>query len=53
MLALAKTRTQAAGCTNVEFIAAAIGDGKLPASHFDRAVLVTVLGEIPNRAAAK
>jgi ubiquinone/menaquinone biosynthesis C-methylase UbiE len=52
MLARARTRTVAAGYTNVEFIAAALGDGKLPANHFDREVLVTVLGEIPNREAA-
>jgi ubiquinone/menaquinone biosynthesis C-methylase UbiE len=52
MLARAKIKTETAGYTNVRFVAAAIGDGKLPANHFDREVLVTVLGEIPNRAAA-
>lgn len=52
MLDRARTRTEAAGCTNVEFVAAALGDGRIPADHFDRAVLVTVLGEIPDRAAA-
>lgn len=52
MLARAKAKTAAAGYTNVEFVAAALGDGTLPVEHFDRAVLVTVLGEIPNRAAA-
>ena len=52
MLARAKTKTEAAGLTNVEFVAARLGDGRLPANHFDRAVLVTVLGEIPNRSAA-
>lgn len=52
MLARARTRTAAAGCTNVEFVAAALGEGKLPADHFDRVVLVTVLGEVPDRAAA-
>ncbi|MBK5970146.1 methyltransferase type 11 [Thiorhodovibrio winogradskyi] len=52
MLARAKTKTDAAGHTNVDFVAAAIGDGKLPSNHFDRMVLVTVLGEIPHRAAA-
>jgi len=49
MLARAKARTEAAGYTNVEFVAGALGDRKLPANHFDRVVLVTVLGEIPNR----
>ena len=52
MLARAKARTEAAGCGNVEFVAAGLGEGKLPADQFDRVVLVTVLGEIPNRAAA-
>lgn len=52
MLARARTRTEAAGHTNVEFVTAALGDGKLPSSHFDRVVLVTVLGEIPDRTAA-
>ena len=52
MLARAKAKTDAAGFANVEFIAAGLGDSKLPADRFDRVVLVTVLGEIPNRAAA-
>jgi len=52
MLARARARTEAAGCTNVEFVEAALGESGLPANHFDRAVLVTVLGEIPDRAAA-
>jgi ubiquinone/menaquinone biosynthesis C-methylase UbiE len=52
MLARARTKTQAAACSNVEFVAAALGDGRLPADRFDRGVLVTVLGEIPDRAAA-
>lgn len=52
MLTRAQAKTEAANCTNVDFVAAALGDGKLPAQYFDRAVLVTVLGEIPRRAAA-
>lgn len=52
MLARAKTKTEAVGLTNVDFVAAALGDGVLPTDHFDRAVLVTVLGEIPDRTAA-
>jgi ubiquinone/menaquinone biosynthesis C-methylase UbiE len=52
MLARARSKVEAAGLANVEFVAAALGDGKLPANCFDRAVLVTVLGEIPDRAAA-
>jgi len=52
MLARAKAKVEAAGLTNVEFVAGALGEGNLPANHFDRAVLVTVLGEIPDRATA-
>jgi len=52
MLARAKTKTEAAGHTNVEFVAATLGEGKLPANRFDRVLLVTVLVEIPNQAAA-
>ncbi|GAB6039636.1 class I SAM-dependent methyltransferase [Endothiovibrio diazotrophicus] len=52
MLARAKTKTEAAGCANVEFVAAPLGGNTLPTERFDRAVLVTVLGEIPDRAAA-
>jgi len=52
MLSRAKAKTEAAGLKNVEFVAAGLGDRKLPANCFDRAVLVTVLGEIPDRAAA-
>jgi ubiquinone/menaquinone biosynthesis C-methylase UbiE len=52
MLARAKIKTEASGCSNVEFVAAALGDGKLAAGLFDRIVLVTVLGEIPDQTAA-
>lgn len=37
---------QVAGLTNVEFLHAGIGEGKVEDKHFDRALLVTVLGEI-------
>lgn len=52
MLARAKAKTEAAGQENVAFVAAGLGDGRLAANGFDRAVLVTVLGEIPNPAVA-
>jgi ubiquinone/menaquinone biosynthesis C-methylase UbiE len=52
MLARAKTKTEAVGLANIDFINAGLGDGKLPGNRFDRAVLVTVLGEIPDRRAA-
>lgn len=52
MLSRARAKTEAAGLANIDFINAGLGDGKLPGSRFDRAVLVTVLGEIPDRRAA-
>lgn len=52
MLARAQAKVAAAGLTQVDFVAAALGNAQLPADHFDRTVLVTVLGEIPDRASA-
>lgn len=52
MLDRAKAKTEAAGQANVAFVAAGLGDGMLSPNCFDRAVLVTVLGEIPNPAVA-
>lgn len=49
MLARARARTATAGVDNVDFLHAGLGDGKLPRESFDRAVLVTVLGEVPDR----
>ena len=52
MLSRARIKVEQAKCSNVSFVAAALGDDALPEDHFDRAVLVTVLGEIPDRTAA-
>lgn len=52
MLARVRAKVQSAGLQNVSFLHAGLGKGKLPQSCFDRAVLVTVLGEIPDQAAA-
>jgi len=52
MLRRAQAKAQAAGLTNVEFLQAAVGEGKLPHNQFDRAILVTVLGEIVDRETA-
>jgi ubiquinone/menaquinone biosynthesis C-methylase UbiE len=38
--------------TNVETILGGLGEGRLPADRFDVVLLVTVLGEIPDKAAA-
>ena len=52
MLRRARDKAAKAAVTNIEFIRAALGEGGLPESLFDRAVLSTVLGEIPDRRAA-
>jgi ubiquinone/menaquinone biosynthesis C-methylase UbiE len=52
MIAKAQARAAKAGLSNIDFLVAPLGLGQLPASHFDRALLVTVLGEIPDKVAA-
>lgn len=52
MLARVRAKVQAAGLQNVRFLHAGLGDGKLPQAYFDRALLVTVLGEIPDQMSA-
>ena len=52
MLQRAREKARAASLTNIEFLQAGVGEGKLGRNRFDRALLVTVLGEIPNRDAA-
>jgi ubiquinone/menaquinone biosynthesis C-methylase UbiE len=52
MLRTVETRAQAAGLSHLRTLHAAAGAGRLPEESYDRAVLVTVLGEIPDRAAA-
>jgi len=52
MLRRVQEKTQAAHLTNIRFLQAGAGEGQLGRSQYDRAVLATVLGEIPDRAAA-
>lgn len=52
MLSRTREKVEAACLTNVDFLHAGLGEGKLPLDRFNRAVLVTVLGEIPDRSAA-
>ncbi len=52
MLMRAQEKAQAAHLTNIRFLQAGVGTGKLEHGRFDRAVLVTVLGEIPDQEAA-
>ena len=52
MLNRVKNKARNANITNIKFVEAGIGDGKLMCKPLDRALLVTVLGEIPNQEAA-
>jgi ubiquinone/menaquinone biosynthesis C-methylase UbiE len=52
MLARVSEKVQAANLQNVHYLQAGLGEGQLPQAYFDRAVLVTVLGEIPDQVAA-
>ena len=52
MLRRAKEKAENAHVSNIRFVQAAAGEGKLGRNHFDRALLVTVLGEIPEQQAA-
>ena len=49
MLSRVKERAEAAQVKNVRLLEACAGDGKVGRAQFDRALLVTVLGEIPNQ----
>lgn len=52
MLETLGERMAGKGLTNLELVLAGLGDGKLPTNEFDVALLVTVLGEIPDKPAA-
>jgi cyclopropane fatty-acyl-phospholipid synthase-like methyltransferase len=52
MLRHAQERAQAANLNNIRFLQVGVGNGKLEVSLADRALLVTVLGEILNRETA-
>ena len=52
MLERARRKVVAAGLGNVEFVHAGLGEGRLPRDYFDRALLITVLGEITQPEAA-
>jgi ubiquinone/menaquinone biosynthesis C-methylase UbiE len=52
MLRRVRAKLEAQNVTNVRLLQAGIGEGKTEADSFDHALLVTVLGEIPDKAAA-
>ena len=49
MLKIVADKARAEGLENIEHLQAGAGEGKIPRESFDRALLVTVLGEIPER----
>lgn len=52
MLARVRRKVETVGFQNVKFLRAGLGEGKLPQAYFDRALLVTVFGEIPDQESA-
>ena len=52
MLRELKERADASGIGNIRLVLSGIGQGALERNAFDRALLVTVLGEVPDREAA-
>lgn len=52
MLERAQKNARFAGLSNIRLIQAGLGEGKLAKVCYDRAMLVTVLGEIPEQEAA-
>lgn len=52
MLQQVQAKAQAEHLDNIQFVQGEAGAGKLRRNHYDRALLVTVLGEIPDQKAA-
>ena len=52
MLDRVRLKLDAQGVSNVRLLQAGLGEGRTEAAAFDRAFLVTVLGEIPDKTAA-
>ncbi|MCL4296763.1 MAG: methyltransferase domain-containing protein [Anaerolineae bacterium] len=52
MLERVRDKAQAEHLENIQFVQGGAGEGKLGRNHYDRALLVTVLGEIPGQKAA-
>jgi ubiquinone/menaquinone biosynthesis C-methylase UbiE len=49
MLSKTKNKADLENLKNINYLRANLGDNKLQKNYFDRAILVTVLGEIPNK----
>ena len=52
MLDRVREKAEAAGVRNITLVRAGVGDGRLGHQEHDRALLITVLGEIPDRLTA-
>lgn len=52
MLQRVQEKAEAANIHNIQFLHAGLGEGKLEHNYYDYALLITVLGEIPNQPAA-
>jgi len=52
MLSRVQKKAEGAGIKNIDFILGKFGENKFSFNKFDRAILVTVLGEIPNQSEA-
>jgi 2-polyprenyl-3-methyl-5-hydroxy-6-metoxy-1,4-benzoquinol methylase len=52
MLSRVREKVDAVGSKNVQYLQSRLGEGQLPKNQFERAVLVTVLGEIPDQVSA-
>jgi len=52
MLQEVQKRANKENLTNISFVRVGIGEGTLESNYYDRAVLITVLGEIPDQKAA-
>lgn len=52
MLDRVQENTRSAGLSNIRLVQAGLGEGKMEKAYYDRAMLVTVLGEIPEQEAA-
>jgi ubiquinone/menaquinone biosynthesis C-methylase UbiE len=52
MLLRAQEKARSANLSNIRFLRAGVGEGKLDRDQFDRALRVTVPGEIPDREGA-
>jgi len=52
MLLLVQKKAQSKNLHNIKLLQAGLGEGKLEHNYYDRTILVTVLGEIPNQHAA-